>query len=79
MPPNPIEVGCVGNALVLDGPGIDVTVGVLLVDQVTDEDLLDYVKNIYRVLLTRGIRGTYVYVVDPHLREYLRPFFSTTS
>jgi DUF2075 family protein/predicted GIY-YIG superfamily endonuclease len=28
--------------------------------QYTDEDLLEYVKNIYRVLLTRGIRGTYV-------------------
>jgi DUF2075 family protein len=45
----------------------------------SDEDLLDYVKNIYRVLLTRGIRGTFVYVVDPHLREYLRPFFSVTA
>ena len=44
----------------------------------SDDDLLDYVKNIYRVLLTRGIRGTFVYVVDPHLREYLRPFFSGT-
>jgi uncharacterized protein len=42
----------------------------------TDDDLLDYVKNIYRVLLTRGIRGTFVYVVDPHLRDYLRPFFT---
>ena len=37
----------------------------------SDEDLLDYVKNIYRVLLTRGIRGTYVYVVDPALRRHL--------
>ncbi len=36
----------------------------------SDEDLLDYVKNIYRVLLTRGIRGTYVYVVDPALRRH---------
>ena len=44
----------------------------------SDDDLLDYVKNIYRVLLTRGIRGTFVYVVDPHLREYLRPFFAGT-
>jgi DUF2075 family protein len=44
----------------------------------SDDDLLDYVKNIYRVLLTRGIKGTFVYVVDPHLREYLRPFFSGT-
>ena len=38
----------------------------------TDEDLLRYVVNIYSVLLTRGIRGTYVYVCDPALREYLR-------
>lgn len=42
----------------------------------SDDDLLEYVKNIYRVLLTRGIRGTFVYVVDPHLRAYLRPFFT---
>ena len=39
----------------------------------SDDDLLDYVKNIYRVLLTRGIRGTYVYVVDEALRDHLRP------
>lgn len=38
----------------------------------TDEDLLRYVTNIYRVLLTRGMRGTYVYVVDPLLRERFR-------
>lgn len=37
----------------------------------TDEDLLNYVVNIYRVLLTRGIKGTFVYVCDAELREYL--------
>ncbi|MBX3067387.1 MAG: DUF2075 domain-containing protein [Cryobacterium sp.] len=42
----------------------------------TDEDILRYVSNIYAVLLTRGILGTYVYVCDPELREYLRPFFT---
>jgi uncharacterized protein len=42
----------------------------------TDEDLLVFVRNIYLVLLTRGIRGTYVYVSDPLLRERLRPFFA---
>ncbi|WP_087006170.1 DUF2075 domain-containing protein [Gulosibacter sp. 10] len=41
----------------------------------SDEDLLQYVKNVYTVLLTRGILGTYVYVCDPGLREYLRKFF----
>ncbi|WP_426623411.1 DNA/RNA helicase domain-containing protein [Leifsonia sp. McL0607] len=42
----------------------------------TDEDLLRFVSNIYAVLLTRGILGTYVYVSDPALRAYLRPFFT---
>jgi DUF2075 family protein len=41
----------------------------------TDDDLLRYISNIYAVLLTRGMLGTYLYVSDPHLREYLRPFF----
>lgn len=40
----------------------------------TDEDLLTYIANIYAVLLTRGIRGTYVYVCDPELRKYLADF-----
>lgn len=38
----------------------------------SDEDLLRFITNIYRVLLTRGIRGTYVYACDPGLRAYLR-------
>lgn len=40
----------------------------------TDEDLLGYIRNIYAVLLTRGIRGTYVYVCDPALRDHLQKF-----
>ena len=38
----------------------------------TDEDLLEYVRNIYRVLLTRGIRGTFVLASDGGLREFFR-------
>jgi DUF2075 family protein/predicted GIY-YIG superfamily endonuclease len=38
----------------------------------TDDDLLEFVKNIFRVLLTRGIKGTYVYVCDPNLGVRLR-------
>lgn len=41
----------------------------------SDEQLLEYVRNIYTVLLTRGIQGTYIYVCDPELRRYLRSFF----
>ena len=37
----------------------------------SDDDLLGFIANIYAVLLTRGIRGTYVFVCDPALREYL--------
>lgn len=40
----------------------------------TDDDLLRFITNIYAVLLTRGILGTYVYVCDPPLREYLRRY-----
>jgi DUF2075 family protein len=40
----------------------------------TDDDLLRFISNIYAVLLTRGILGTYVYVCDPALREHLRQF-----
>lgn len=44
----------------------------------TDDDLLRFITNIYAVLLTRGIRGTYLYVVDAALREYLRKFFPSS-
>ncbi|AMM31951.1 ATPase AAA [Sinomonas atrocyanea] len=40
----------------------------------SDEQLLEYIVNIYGVLLTRGMRGTYVYVCDPALRAYLSRF-----
>src|SRR5699024_4021918 len=43
----------------------------------TDADLERYITNIYRVLLTRGMRGTYIYVVDPDLRDYLRTALNT--
>lgn len=41
----------------------------------TDQELRDYVANIYRVLMTRGVKGTYLYVVEPELRKHLRSFF----
>lgn len=41
----------------------------------TDDDIAEMVKNAYSVLLTRGMRGTYVYVCDDALRERLRPHF----
>lgn len=37
----------------------------------SDDDLLRYILNIYGVLLTRGMLGTFVYVCDPALRQHL--------
>jgi len=39
-----------------------------------EEVLLAYVRNIYKVLMTRGIRGTYIYVCDPELRDYFSKY-----
>lgn len=36
-----------------------------------DEDLLVFIRNVYGVLLTRGMRGTYIYVADEALRKHL--------
>ncbi len=42
----------------------------------SDEDLLEFVKNIYRVLLTRGIKGTYVFIHDSALRSRITQMIS---
>ena len=40
---------------------------------VTDpKELERYIVNIYKTLLTRGIKGTYVFIVDKALREYIK-------
>lgn len=39
-----------------------------------DEELFDYIINIYITLMTRGIKGTFLYVCDDNLREYLKKY-----
>ncbi|MCR9226172.1 MAG: DUF2075 domain-containing protein [Flavobacteriaceae bacterium] len=42
---------------------------------ITDEEVLKgYIINIYKTLMLRGIKGTYVYVCDPILRNHLDSF-----
>ncbi|MEY8565261.1 DNA/RNA helicase domain-containing protein [Corynebacteriaceae bacterium 7-707] len=41
----------------------------------TDEMLLEFITNIYYVLMTRGVHGTFIHAVDPGLREYLGRYF----
>ena len=44
---------------------------------ITDNDVLhNYIINIYKTILLRGILGTYIYVCDPHLREYFKKYFN---
>jgi len=38
------------------------------------EKLKSYIVNIYKTLMYRGIKGTYVYVCDPDLRKYFKKF-----
>lgn len=40
----------------------------------TQKELFDYIINIYKVLLTRGIKGTYIYICDLELREYFKQY-----
>lgn len=43
------------------------------------DKLLEYIKNIYYVLLSRGIKGTYLYVCDDALREYLKDYIEVEN
>lgn len=36
--------------------------------------LVDYITNIYKTIMLRGIKGTYIYVCDPMLRAYMAQF-----
>lgn len=40
----------------------------------TDDELLEQVLRTYRILLNRSIKGTYVYVCDSNLRNYLSQY-----
>jgi hypothetical protein len=41
---------------------------------VNPEDLKDFIINIYKTIMLRGIKGTYVYVCDKNLREYFEKY-----
>ena len=40
----------------------------------TDEELLQYLINIYQTMMLRGMLGTYIYVCNPGLRTYLKRY-----
>lgn len=40
----------------------------------TDEELRNFILNIYMTICTRGMRGTFIYACDPDLQDYLARF-----
>jgi len=42
-----------------------------------EETLRRYIINIYKTMMYRGIRGTFIYACDENLRAYLKKFIST--
>jgi len=40
------------------------------------DELKDFIVNIYKTLMFRGIKGTYVYVCDDHLRQYFAEYIT---
>ena len=70
---------------VIFAPEIDYINGHLIIDRskyydakgkisADDEQLKEYILNIYATLLTRGIKGTFVYAYNKGLREYLKKY-----
>lgn len=45
-------------------------------DGVDDETLKQYILNSYKVMMTRGIKGCYVYACNPRLQNYLKRFIA---
>ena len=45
---------------------------------VTDLQYDRHIRNIYKVLLTRGMVGTVVYAIDPQTQEFLAELIETT-
>lgn len=42
-----------------------------------NDTLIGYIRNIYYVLMTRGIKGTYLYICDEGLRNYFKQYIDT--
>ncbi len=45
----------------------------------TEEELKQFVINIYKTMMLRGIKGTFVYACDKNLQEYLKKFIPSSN
>jgi DUF2075 family protein len=46
---------------------------------ITDLQYTRHIRNIYKVLLTRGMVGTVIYAVDPETQEFLAELVGTNA
>jgi len=47
---------------------------------ITDEEILkEYILNIYKTILLRGVKGTFIYACNENLRKYLEQFISVKN
>lgn len=42
---------------------------------IDDKTLMTYIVNSYKVMMTRGIKGCYIYACNPNMQQYLKKFF----
>lgn len=47
-----------------------------LIKKSSDEDFMKSLKNVYRVLLSRGVKGCYVYFMDKNTEQFIKSRFS---
>ena len=48
-------------------------------ESITDpNELLKYIIKIYKTMMFRGIKGTYIYVCDPNLKTYFKKYIKTS-
>lgn len=52
---------------------------VLSGEEINEDELLNQVLRIYKVLLSRAIKGVYIYVCDDRLRDYLSKYFEVVE
>ena len=45
-------------------------------ENLNEEELIPYIQNIYYILLTRGLKGTYVYAKNKGMKEYLEKYIN---
>jgi SOS-response transcriptional repressor LexA len=68
------EVGCIHTT---QGYDLNYT-GVIFGKEISydkeknENELKEFIVNIYKTILLRGIKGTYMYICDPNLREYFK-------